>query len=253
MIPIKTDREIEKMRTAGRIHAEILEMAGDMIKPGITTADIEIAVRKELKRHRVKSPFKGYRGYPAATCISVNEEIVHGIPSRKKVIEEGAIVSIDLGIIYKGMITDAARTFAAGQTDSESLTLIEKTREAFFNGASMAVEGNFLYDISFAIQKTIEGTGFSLVRDFVSHGTGRQLHEEPSFLNFGTPGTGPQLKAGMTLAIEPMVNRGDYRVMILSDGWTAVTQDGRRSAHYENTVLIRKNDYEILTEKGDIR
>ncbi len=246
-IIIKTDKEIALMRVSGKILGQILLSLKDIIEDGITTSDIEIFIRKQLKRNKVKSPFLGYHGYPAASCISVNEEIVHGIPSNKKLCE-GDIVSVDLGVIYKGFITDAARTFPVGNIDKAAENLISKTKESFINGAKMAVQGNHLYDISYAIQNTIEKAGLFLVRDFVSHGTGKKLHEDPSFTNFGTQGTGPVLKKGMTLAIEPMVTIGDFNVKIRDDGWTAVTADNSLSAHYENTVLILENTFEILTE-----
>lgn len=246
-IIIKTSREIEMMRISGKILGEILAMSGEIVKPGIRTMDIEIFIRKQLKKNKVKSPFLGYSGFPAASCISLNEEIVHGIPS-DRMLREGDIISIDLGVTYKGFITDAARTFPVGNIDKQTEELISITKQAFFNGAKQAIAGNHLYDISYAIMNTVEPHGFSLVRDFVSHGTGKKLHEDPSFQNFGNKGDGPLLKKGMTLAIEPMVNSGTHRVRVLDDNWTAVTADGRLSAHYENTVYIDEGRYEILTE-----
>ncbi len=246
-IPIKSDKEIDLMRASGKILGEILLEASEFVKDGMTTYDVEMFIRKLLKKNNVKSPFLGYKNYPAVSCISVNEVIVHGIPS-DRVIKNGDIVSIDLGVIHRGYITDAARTITVGKVSDEALKLVEITRKSFFEGARMAVEGNHLYDISFMIQKTVEANNFSLVRDFVSHGVGRSLHEEPFFQNFGKMGTGPILKKGMCVAIEPMVNQGSYRVRILDDGWTAVTADGKLSAHYENTVLVLKDRFEILTE-----
>lgn len=246
-IIIKTDREIEMMRISGRILGEILALSGDMVKPGIRTMDIEIFIRKQLKKNKVKSPFLGYSGFPAASCISVNEEIVHGIPSQR-VLNEGDIVSIDLGVTYRGFITDAARTYPVGTIDNEASKLIDVTKQAFYNGAKQAIAGNHLYDISYAIMDTVEPHGYTLVKDFVSHGTGKELHEDPLFLNFGNKGDGPLLKKGMTLAIEPMVNMGTHSVKIQDDQWTAVTADGELSAHYENTVFIDNGRYEILTE-----
>lgn len=248
MIAIKTDNELRLMRHSGSILGEILSNVREYIKPGVTTMEIEKEIRKMLKRHKVKSPFRGYRGYPADSCISVNEELVHGIPSDRMLIE-GDILSIDLGVQYKGYITDAARTYPVGSIDEKAARLIEVTRQAFINGASMAKSGNHLYDISFAVMNTVEAAGYAVVRDFVSHGVGRKLHEEPSFTNFGKPHTGPVLKHGMTLAIEPMVNEGNHEIMIKDDDWTAVTADGRLSAHYENTVLVTDNGPEILTEQ----
>lgn len=250
MIPVKTDKEILLMRESGKILSRILDETGGFIEDGMTTMDVELKIRKMLKNMGVKSPFFGYKGYPSASCISVNEEVVHGIPSDRK-IKNGDIVSVDLGVAYKGYITDAARTFPVGVCDEESVKLVEATREAFYAGAAMAVEGNFLYDISSEIERVIKSKGFTLVREFVSHGVGRELHEEPFFLNFGKKGTGPVLKKNMTLAIEPMVNAGIYNVKILKDGWTAVTADGKRSAHYENTVAVGEKQCEILTENKE--
>ncbi len=246
-IIIKSNKEISLMRISGKILGHILAQVKDIIKPGIRTMDIEIFIRKQLKFNKVKSPFLGYSNYPAASCISVNEQIVHGIPSNR-VLMDGDLVSVDLGVIYKGFITDAARTFPVGNITELSAKLIETTRQAFFNGAQNAIAGNHLYDISYAIMNTVEPVGFTLVRDFVSHGTGKKLHEDPSFQNFGNKGDGPLLKRGMTLAIEPMVNAGTWEVKVLDDGWTAVTADGALSAHYENTVFIDEEKNEILTE-----
>ncbi len=248
MIIIKTDNEIKKMRESGKILGSILKETGGFVKEGLSTLDIEIFIRKLIKHYKVKPAFLAYRGYPAVSCISVNEEIVHGIPSKTKILKSGDIVSVDMGVIYKGYVTDAARTFYIGKVREDVKLLVETTKQAFFNGAKMAVEGNHLYDISYEIMQTVEPKGFSLVRDFVSHGVGRQLHEDPGFPNFGEKHTGPKLKYGMTLAIEPMVNMGTYKVKILKDGWTAVTLDGKYSAHYENTVLVGKERSEILTE-----
>lgn len=246
-IPIKSDKEILLMKDSGKILSEILLDIEKKIVAGITTFEIEMELRKLLKKYKVKSPFLGYKGYPAVSCISVNDVVVHGIPS-DYVIKNGDIVSVDMGVIYKGFISDAARTFMIGEVSQEAKKLVEVTKRSFFEGAKMAVEGNHLYDISYMIQKTVESHGFSLVRDFVSHGVGKKLHEEPFFQNVGEFGKGPLLKKGMCLAIEPMVNQGSYRIKILSDGWTAVTEDGKLSAHYENTVLVGKEVSEILTE-----
>jgi methionyl aminopeptidase len=248
MIQIKTDKEIILMRESGKILGEILSLTKEFIESGMTTMDVEMNIRRLLRDRRVKSPFLGYKNYPAASCISVNEEVVHGIPSKEKIINAGDIVSVDLGVIYKGYITDATRTFIVPVADEESVKLVNATKEAFFAGAEMAVEGNHLYDISNEIERVIKNNGFSLVREFVSHGVGRVLHEEPFFLNFGKKGTGPELKKNMTLAIEPMVNAGIYNVKIKENGWTAVTSDGRRSAHYENTVVVGIEKSEIITE-----
>lgn len=248
MISIKTEKEIMLMRKSGSILGQILRDIAGYVKPGVTTMELEIEIRKMLAKNKVRSPFRGYSGYPADSCISVNDELVHGIPSRR-VLNEGDIVSIDLGVMYKGYITDAARTYPVGKISDETKRLIEVTHEAFLKGVAMAKSGNHLYDISFALMNTVEAAGYSVVRDFVSHGVGRKLHEEPSFQNVGQPGTGPELKQGMTLAIEPMVNQGGFEVKVLDDDWTAVTVDGKLSAHYENTVLVTDNGPEILTEK----
>ena len=248
MIQVKTDKEILLMKESGKILKEILSETSEILKVGMTTMDVEMHIRRMLRKRGVKSPFLGYNGYPSASCISINEEVVHGIPSKSKIIENGDIVSIDLGVIYKGYITDAARTFIVGMADEESVKLVNATREAFFAGAKMAVKENHLYDISFEIEKVIKAYKFTLVREFVSHGVGRSLHEEPFFVNYGEKGTGPELKTNMTLAIEPMVNAGVYNVIIKEDGWTAVTSDSRRSAHYENTVVVGREKSEIITE-----
>ncbi|MDI6700047.1 MAG: type I methionyl aminopeptidase [bacterium] len=248
-IHIKSEKEILLMRDSGKVLSDILSEIEKKIVVGITTFEIEMELRKLLKKNKVKSPFLGYRGYPAVSCISVNEVVVHGIPS-DYIIKDGDIVSVDMGVNYRGFITDAARTFLVGNVSKEGIKLVDITKRSFYEGAKMAVEGNHLYDISFMIQKTVEKEGFSIVRDFVSHGVGRRLHEEPFFQNFGEKGKGPILKYGMCLAVEPMVNQGTYRIKILKDGWTAVTEDGKLSAHYENTVLVGKDTFEILTEKN---
>lgn len=248
MISIKTPRELELMRISGSILSEILVEAGALVKPGTTTMEIEVAIRKMIKKHNVKAPFLGYRGYPAMSCISVNEEVVHGIPSAKE-IKDGDIVSIDMGVSYKGYITDAARTFIAGNVESRIAELVKTARDAFYKAVEFAEEGNRLYDISNALSNLVESRGFSVVREFVSHGVGRQLHEEPFFTNYGQPHTGPLLKDGMTLAVEPMINMGVCDVKVQSDGWTAVTSDGEYSAHYENTIIVHKGKCEIITDK----
>lgn len=248
MISIKSNKELELMRLSGAVLSEILGEAGSLVKPGISTMDIEVAIRKMVKKHNVKAPFLGYRGYPAMSCISVNEEVVHGIPSSRE-IKDGDIVSIDMGVSYKGYITDAARTFAAGNVSAKVAELVKTAKDAFYKAVEFAEEGRRLYDISYALSTLVESRGFSVVREFVSHGVGRQLHEDPFFTNYGKPHTGPVLKEGMTLAVEPMINMGGFDVKILEDGWTAVTSDGLYSAHYENTIIIHKGKCEIITDK----
>jgi len=247
MISIKSPKELELMRVSGGILSEILYESASLVKEGSTTMDIEVGIRKMVKKHNVKAPFLGYRGYPAMSCISVNEEVVHGIPSAK-MLRHGDIVSIDMGVSYKGYITDAARTYIVGEAEKRVAELVKTAKDAFYKAVEYAVDGRKLYDISSALTLLVESRGFSVVREFVSHGVGRQLHEEPFFTNFGKPHTGPLLKEGMTLAIEPMINMGVYDVKILSDGWTAVTADGQYSAHYENTVIVHKGECEIITD-----
>jgi len=246
MIVIKSRAEIEIMRTAGKVTAGILERLSGLIEPGITTREIDAYVESEILRSRMVPAFKGYSGFPASTCVSINEQIVHGIPSGRKV-ADGDIVSIDVGCIYKGYYSDAARTYPAGNVSDVALKLIRATEESFFEGLKFCRVGNRLSDISAAIQARAEADGFSLVRDFVGHGIGRAMHEEPQIPNYGPPGRGPRLVSGMVFAIEPMVNQGSYGIRVLDDDWTAVTIDGKLSAHYENTVAITDDEPEILT------
>jgi methionyl aminopeptidase len=247
VIFIKSPQEIETMAKAGRIVAEVMQSLKEIIRPGATTKEIEQFADARISTLGGKSAFKGYRGYPASICTSVNEEVVHGIPSSRK-LKEGDTVGVDLGVYYEGFFGDAAYTFPVGTIDSQSETLLRVTEEALYRGIEKAVAGNRVYDISHAIQKHVEEHGFSVVRTFVGHGIGRQLHEEPQVPNFGAPGHGPRLRQGMTLAIEPMVNAGTFDVKVLDDGWTAVTLDGRRSAHFEHTVVIMADRARILTK-----
>lgn len=247
LIVLKSPEEIEKMEKAGSIVGEILESIKDMIQPGITTKEIELFVDGRIKALGGKAAFKGYRGYPASICASVNDEVVHGIPSLRK-LREGDIVSIDLGVYFEGFYGDAAATFPVGKIDEETADLLRITEEALNLGIENAVEGKRVNDISHAIQSHVEKNGFSVVRTFVGHGIGRELHEEPQVPNYGAPGRGPRLKEGMTLAIEPMVNAGTFEVRVLGDGWTAVTTDGKKSAHFEHTVLITSGEPKILTK-----
>lgn len=234
------------MAKAGNIVAEVLKSLKGVIIAGATTKEIEQFADGRIRALGGKSAFKGYRGYPASICTSINEEVVHGIPSSRK-LKEGDIISIDIGVYYEGFYGDAAYTFPVGIVDQETAKLLRVTEEALYRGIGKAVEGNRVYDVSHAIQEHVEKNGFSVVRTFVGHGIGRQLHEEPQVPNFGVAGQGPRLRQGMTLAIEPMVNSGTFDVRVLEDGWTAVTQDGKRSAHFEHTVVVMPNSARILT------
>ena len=247
MIIIKTDTEIQKMRDAGRITALARQLAGEHVREGVTTKFIDRKVKEFIVSHGAKPSFLGLYGFPASACISVNEEVIHGIPSDERVLKYGDIVSVDVGAFYKGYHGDCAATFVVGDTDDESKRLIEVTRQSFFEGIKFAVDGNRVGDISAAVQAYVEKYGFSVVRDFVGHGVGKDLHENPDVPNYGKPGRGPRLQTGMTIAVEPMVNAGTWRVKTLSNDWTVVTIDGKRSAHYENTIAITENGVEILT------
>ena len=234
------------MRRACEITAAARALAGEMVRPGVTTKAIDRAVREYIVSQGAKPSFLGYNGYPGSACISVNEEVIHGIPGGR-ILQDGDIVSIDVGAYYKGFHGDCAATFPCGTISAEAQKLIDVTKQSFFEGIRFATQGHRVSDISHAIQTYVESNGFSVVRSFVGHGVGRQLHEEPEVPNFGKAGHGPRLLRGMTLAIEPMVNEGVYDVRVLGDGWTTVTADGKLSAHYENTVLITDGEPEILT------
>ena len=246
MITIKNERELESMRQACKITAAARALAGEMVRPGVSTKEIDKAVHDYIVAQGAKPSFLNYNGFPASTCISVNSCVIHGIPG-DYVLKEGDIVSVDVGAFYKGFHGDCAATFACGAISTEAQRLIDVTKQSFFEGIRFAKKGHRVYDISHAIQTYVESNGFSVVRSFVGHGVGRQLHEEPEVPNFGQPGRGPRLLPGMTLAIEPMVNTGVYDVRVLKDGLTTVTADGKLSAHYENTVLITDGEPEILT------
>ena len=246
MIKIKSPREIDLMRRAGKIAAAARALAGEMATPGVTTQEIDKAVEKFILSQGAIPTFKGYGGYPANVCVSINEEIIHGIPG-KRVIKDGDVVSIDVGATFSGYVGDCAATFIAGEGTEEAKKLVAVTRQSFFEGLKFAHAGNRLSDVSAAIQRYVEENGFSVVRDFVGHGVGSKMHEEPEVPNFGRPGHGPRLIPGMTLAIEPMVNCGGWPVRVLQDEWTVVTQDGSLSAHYENSILITDGEPEILT------
>lgn len=246
MISIKSAREIELMRIAGRIVAETHERLREVIRPGITTLELDTIAEAYIRKSGGIPAFKGYNGFPASICSSVNEQVVHGIPG-SVVLKDGDIIGIDIGAVYNGYYGDAARSYGIGQIDDELKKLLRVTEESFFKGIEYALPGNRLSDISHAIQKYVEPYGFSIVRDFVGHGIGSNMHEEPQIPNYGPPNKGPRLEAGMALAIEPMVNQGKYAVKVLKDGWTVVTADGKPSAHYENTIVITDGKPEILT------
>ena len=246
MITIKNERELMLMRQACKITAAARALAGEMVRPGVSTKQIDKAVHDFIVSQGAKPSFLNYNGYPASACISVNKTVIHGIPG-EYVLAEGDIVSIDVGAFYKGYHGDCAATFACGTISAEAERLIKVTEQSFYEGIRFATRGHRVSDISHAIQTYVESNGFSVVRSFVGHGVGAQLHEEPEVPNFGAPGRGPRLLPGMTLAIEPMVNAGVPDVRILKDGWTVVTTDGKLSAHYENTVLITDGEPEILT------
>lgn len=248
-ITIKSAKEIELMQEAGRILAIVHDELEKFIKPGISTMDIDRKGYEIIKSFGCIPSFLNYNGFPGSICVSVNDEVVHGIPNKKHFLREGDIVSLDAGVIYKGYHSDAARTHAVGEISSDAQRLIDVTKQSFFEGIKFAKAGNHLHDISKAIQKYVESNGYSVVRDLVGHGIGKDLHEEPQIPNFKTIGRGPKLVSGMTLAIEPMVNMGTYDVWWLEDDWTVVTQDGSMSAHYENTILITEGEPEILSLK----
>lgn len=246
MIIIKSSREIEMMREAGRIVALALEQVRVSVKPEITTAGLDRIAEEVIKQNGARPLFKGYGGFPANICVSINEEVVHGIPSLR-LLKSGDIISIDIGAEKNGYCGDAAITLPVGEVSAEALKLLEVTKTALLKGIEQAAEGNRLTDISHAIQTYAESNGFSVVREYVGHGIGTKMHEDPKVPNFGAPGRGPRLTSGMVLAIEPMVNMGTHHVEVLQDGWTVVTQDRKPSAHFEHTVAVTENGPEILT------
>lgn len=250
MISLKSPREIEAMRRAGRITAQARALAGSMIKPGVTTHEIDVAVRRFIESHGAKPSFLGYAGFPGSACISVNEEVIHGIPGSRK-LKDGDIVSVDVGAYIGGFHGDCAATYPCGNVSDEAMRLIQVTQQSFWEGMKYARQGCRVSDIGHAVQEYVEANGFSVVRDFVGHGVGAKLHEPPEVRNFGPAGHGPRLQPGMTLAVEPMVNVGDWRVKVLSDGWTTISADGSLTAHYENSILITDGDPEILTVTED--
>jgi methionyl aminopeptidase len=246
MVILRLPEEIDKIRASSHIVAEILSILRERIAPGITTADLDRLSEELARKKGAKPAFKGYKGYPYSLCISVNSEVVHGMPSGRVLIP-GDIVSLDFGVNYKGYYGDAAITVPVGQVSGEAMRLIETTEKGLYQGIKEARTGNRLGDISAAIQRSAEAEGFSVVRDFVGHGIGKSLHEEPQIPNFGVKGRGIELKSGMVLAIEPMVNEGTYKVRVLDNGWTVVTQDGKLSAHFEHSVAITENGPDILS------
>ena len=252
MISIKSPAEIEKMRAAGRLTAQARALAGSMIRPGVTTAEIDRAVRKFIVSHGAKPSFLGYNGFPASICASVNEVVIHGIPSHEK-LKEGDIVSIDVGAYLNGYHGDCAATYACGEISPEAQKLIDVTRQSFFEGIKLARVGQRVSDVGHAVQQYVEGFGYGVVREFVGHGVGREMHEPPEVPNYGAAGHGARFQPGMVIAVEPMVCMGDWHVRVLRDKWTTVSADGSLAAHYENTILITDGEPEILTvdENGE--
>ena len=250
MIAVKSDRELEVMRKACQITAAARKLAGDMIHPGITTREIDKAVHHFILSQGAKPSFLGYAGYPASVCVSVNEEVIHGIPGGRR-LKEGDIVSIDVGAYYHGFHGDCAATYPCGKISREAQLLIDVTQQSFFEGIKHARQGGRVSDISHAVQTYAESFGFGVVREYVGHGVGEKMHEEPEIPNYGAPGRGPRLIRGMTIAVEPMITLGNPGIRVLKDDWTVVTLDGKLAAHYENTVLFTDGEPEILTVTGD--
>lgn len=251
MIIVKSPRQIELMRQAGKITAAARTVAREMVAPGVTTQEIDREVHRFITKSGAEPTFLGYGGFPASTCISVNDEVIHGIPG-PRVVHEGDIVSLDVGATKYGFVGDCAGTFPCGEVSEEAKRLIAVTRQSFFEGIKFAKPGYRVSDIGHAVQEYVEAHGYSVVRAYVGHGVGAEMHEEPEVPNYGTPGHGPRLVRGMTIAVEPMVNAGGYDIRVLDNDWTVVTRDGSLSAHYENTVLITDGEPEILTMAEDI-
>ena len=250
MFIIKNFEQLKLMRTAGKITAEALLCAKEMVKPGASTLEIDAEIRRFIEKCGATPSFLGYNGFPGSACISINDEVIHGIPSKRRILEEGDIVKIDVGARFRGYNGDSARTFPVGKVSDEALRLISVTEKSFYEAMKVTTDGCRLGDIGFAIENFVISNGFSVVRDYTGHGVGYDLHEDPMIPNYGKAGKGARLYAGMTVAIEPMVNLGGEQVRVLRDGWTVVTRDGKLSAHYENTVAITKDTPIILTEKG---
>ena len=250
-IILKTAEQIRLMKEAGRITGEAILKARDVIRPGVSTWEVDRVIHDYIVKCGAKPSFLGYAGFPGSACISVNSEVIHGIPSRKRILEEGDLVKVDVGALYRGYHGDSAKTFAVGRVSAEATALMERTKECFYRGVAKAVVGNRIGDVGHAVQACAEEAGFSVVREYVGHGVGSQLHEEPNVPNYGTEGRGCRLYAGMTIAIEPMVNAGKAGVRVLPDGWTVVTSDGRLSAHYEHTVAVTDDGPVLLTDVGE--
>jgi methionyl aminopeptidase len=250
-IPVKTPDELARRRDSGRLAARVLAAVARGVRPGVTTAELDGIARDLIASEGATSAFLGYRGFPGHICVSLNDEVVHGIPGDRRV-EMGDIVSLDCGVLFRGWHGDTARTVVVGATDPEAMRLVRVTEDALVAGMAMAVEGNRLGDVSHAVQSVVEAAGFSVVREFVGHGIGRALHEDPQIPNFGTAGKGPRLRAGMTLAIEPMVNQRGHEVRVDRDGWTVRTRDGGLSAHVEHTVAVGEGSAEVLTRADGI-
>ena len=250
MIIIKNSEQLALMRIAGRITAEALMVARDEIRPGISTKELDAKIRRYIEKCGATPTFLGYSGFPGSACISLNEEVIHGIPSNKRIISEGDIVKVDVGARFRGYNGDSARTFAVGKVSDEALRLISVTEQSFYEAMKVAKAGNRIGDIGHAVENFVISNGFSVVREYTGHGVGAELHEEPSIPNHGKAGRGARLYPGMTLAIEPMVNAGVEKVKVRRDGWTVVTADGKLSAHYENSIAITESDPLILTDIG---
>ena len=248
MIRLKNPEQIELMKVAGRITGEALLVAEEAIRPGISTKEIDKKIREYIEKCNARPTFLGYGGFPGSACISINEEVIHGIPSEKKILREGDIVKVDVGACYRGYNGDSARTFAVGKISDEAQRLIEVTKASFFEGVKNALHGNRIGDIGSAVEDCVTAAGFSVVRKFVGHGVGAELHEDPEVPNFGTPGRGVRIYNGMTLAIEPMVNVGTGDVKVLGDGWTVITADKKLSAHYEHSIAVTEDGPILLTD-----
>jgi methionyl aminopeptidase len=247
LVQLKSKSDIEQMRKAGAVVAQVLVELGEMVKPGVTTGDLDLYAQVRTKELGAKAAFKGYHGFPATLCVSVNEEVVHGIPSKKRILSEGDIVGVDFGVVLNGWYGDSAKTFCVGKVSDEVEKLVKITEKSLYLGIEQVRPGNHLFDIGHAIQNFVESNGFSVVREFVGHGIGRNLHEDPQVPNYGSKGKGMLLKPGMVIAIEPMINAGKPDVKVLNDGWTAVTADRKWSAHFEHTIAITEHGNEILT------